>query len=74
MNDENVIQLINGIVIIVNDVEFKRAICRYKSFFNFSNFLVIKDTRGHIFFLRKENILLFENCNGQKIKKQTTVL
>jgi hypothetical protein len=72
--NENIIQLISGIAIIVDDVEFKRAICRYKSFFNFSNFLVIKDTRDHIFFIRKENILLFENCNGQKIKKQATIL
>jgi hypothetical protein len=71
MNNENIIQLINGIAIIVDDVEFKRIIRKYRSFLNFSSFLIIKDTRGHVFFLRKDNILLFENCNGQKVKKQT---
>jgi len=71
MNSENVIQLINGIAIIVDDAEFKRVIRKYKSFLNFSSFLIVKDTRGHTFFFKKDNILLFENCNGQKIKKQT---
>jgi len=66
---ENLIQLINGTTIIVNDKEFKRVLRSYKRVFSFSNFLTILDIQGHLFTIKKENVLFFEDYNGQKIKK-----
>lgn len=60
---QHVIQLSIEIAIIVDDAAFRKAKRQFKSFFHWSRFLTIEDTRGHKMTVRKKNILLFEESN-----------
>jgi len=66
---QNVIQLINGVAVIVDNNEFFRTRRKFISRLHFGRFLKIRDVRGHIITIRKKDILLFEKFNEkEKIK------
>lgn len=62
----NLIQLIDNVVIIVNHEQFQLAKQRFISFFHFSRFLTVIDSRGHKITIRKRDIILFEEINHEK--------
>lgn len=63
----NVIQLINGIALIVDDDQFKIAKSKFTNWLSFSRFLTITDVRGHKITIKKKDILLFEKTVNKKI-------
>lgn len=62
----NIIQLIDNVVIIVDDEQFQLARRRFVSFFHFSRFLIVIDSRGHKITIRKRDIILLEEINYEK--------
>lgn len=56
----NIIQLIDNVALIINDKQFQIARKQFVSFFHFSRFLVVIDSRGHKITIRKRDIILFE--------------
>lgn len=54
----NVIQLINGITILVDDNQFKKVKQKFKSVF--CKFLTVTDSRKCVATIRKKDILLLE--------------
>ena len=62
----HVIQLMNGIALIVDNEQFKIAKSKFMNWFSFSRFLTIIDVRGHKITIRKKDILLFEETVNQK--------
>ncbi len=64
----NIIQLVNGIAIVVDDLQFKIARRKFFSLFHWSRFLVVIDTRGHKITIRKKDVILFEESCGEEKK------
>jgi hypothetical protein len=56
----NLIQLVNGIVITIDNEQFKHMLKKYKSLFHLSRFITVIDTRKHKITIRKKDIILFE--------------
>jgi hypothetical protein len=61
---KHVIQLFDGMAIIVDDVEFNRVLKRFRRW-SLSSLLEITDVRGHKMTVRKKHILLFEESHEQ---------
>lgn len=61
-----VIQLINSYAIVVDDIEYKKVIKRYKQWF--TRFLTVTDVRNVKITVKKRYIILLEEHNEEKIK------